>query len=769
MDAQPDSAPPSAKVLWLVWLIAIALAVGSVLFLAGSNILGIKAIAFRQTARGWERLPPLAAAGYRMSISDSGVAWVQTNKGLSRLDGASWRSFTAADFGTKFGYLPGWFTLDGDEVWGAAFDGVVHFDGQRWRFYPNTPATRQPTSIAAAGGQAWVIDGDGNLSHFEGGAWAVRKLDLPGVRWNEKFGADPKLAATANGALWLAYQGLWRYAGTSWTKVPGIAAAELLGVTSPGWYEKDGKKTETRGGVWVRDGADLVGFDLDGASQVRYTPKDLGLKDSTRVYGVAGRPPVFAVTSRQGLVWFDGSRWHAGQLKELGMVTAASIAVAPGGSVWGIGYSGESRAGSFAILVLIPPVIAVIYSIWWSGKKARYQRQAAREAVLHATGAIPEDLQAPVPSPAVTAAGVVMVLILSGVGYWLVKRRWPGAPVWLLPAIFLAAHTIATVTGSLKKRKPLPNDPIGPGGPPRYDWSKSLTAILGGVAVIVLLYGGSIARHFHIRWLAAIPGIAFLFGGKFLFQCYDGFRGYLVEQEIKRCRYAKALWMLDGPLGWPSTVLWKLMKTDALFYSGRAPEAETILRGLVETEHDAKQKTLAFEHLGRVLLVQGRYDDAKRAFEAAIKLMSGRSAAYAGLAELRLLRAVEPVQALADAERALELHRDSRTERKGARERLAIIRGNQAWALARLGRSAESQEAMAAGAREMAPTYTPEVAGFHWRAGMAMLASENATAAVSHFRRAAELDPEGYYGRLAAKHLSQHSVWGAVGVAASRG
>jgi tetratricopeptide (TPR) repeat protein len=769
MDAQPNSAPPSAKVLWLVWLTAIALAVGSVLFLAGSDILGIKATAFRQTARGWERLPPLAAPGYRISISDSGVAWVQTSKGLSRLDGASWRSFTAADFGTKRGYLPGRFTLDGDEVWGAAFDGVVHFDGQRWRFYPNALATRQPTSIAAAGGQAWVIDADGNLSHFEGGTWAVRMLDLPGVRWSEKSGPDPKLAATANGTLWLAYRGLWRYAGTSWTRVPGVAAAELLGVTSPGWYDKDGKKTESRGGVWVRDGADLVGFDLDGAIKVRYQPKDLGLKDSTRVYEVAGRPPIFAVTSRQGLVWFDGSRWHGEQLKELGMVSAASIAVAPGGNVWGIGYTGESRAGFFAILVLIPPIVAVIYSIWWSGKKARHQRQAAREAVLHATGAIPEDLQAPVPSPAVTAAGVVMVLVLSGVSYWLVKRRWPGAPVWLLPAFFLAAHTIATVTGSLKKRKPLPNDPIGPGGPPRYDWSKSLTAILGGVAVIVLLYGGSIARHFHIRWLAAIPGIAFLFGGKFLFQCYDAFRGYLAEREIKRCRYAKALWMLDGPLGWPSTALWKLMKTDALFYSGRAPEAETVLRGLVETEHDAKHKTLAFEHLGRVLLAQGRYDEAKRAFEAVSKLMSGRSAAYAGLAELRLTQGVEPVQALADAERALELHRDSLAERKGARERLAIIRGNQAWALARLGRSAESQEAIAAGAREMAPNYTPEVAGFYWRAGMAMLATENATAAVSHFRRAAELDPEGYYGRLAAKHLSQHSVWGAVGMAGSRG
>jgi hypothetical protein len=39
---------------------------------------------------------------------------------------------------------------------------------------------------------------------------------------------------------------------------------------------------------------------------------------------------------------------------------------------------------------------------------------------------------------------------------------------------------------------------------------------------------------------------------------------------------------------------------------------------------------------------------------------------------------------------------------------------------------------------------------------MAMLALENYTAAISHFRKPV----------LAAQHLSRHSVWGAVGVAA---
>jgi hypothetical protein len=51
---------------------------------------------------------------------------------------------------------------------------------------------------------------------------------------------------------------------------------------------------------------------------------------------------------------------------------------------------------------------------------------------------------------------------------------------------------------------------------------------------------------------------------------------------------------------------------------------------------------------------------------------------------------------------------------------------------------------------------------------MALLAIESATTAIGHFRRAAKLDPEGYYGRLAAKHLSQRSVWGGAGIKGSR-
>ena len=772
MDTQSNIRRPSVKVFWLVWLTSIALVAGSFFYLWHFGPLAAKPTVFRQSAHGWEPLPPPASFAFDIRISDSGVAWLETSRGLTRLDGASWHRFTASDLGTEHSLTSGDFTLDGEELWGLVYHNIVHFDGRRWQHYPESVATGRPESIAAANGQAWAIDREGNLSHFDGRAWTTRKLDLPGVKWSLWSVHRPKLAATANGALWLVYQGLWRYDGASWKRILGtVTEVELLGATPPGAYLAGGKKTTTRGGVWVRYGKQLVGFDVDGEIAIQYKPSDLGLLDSARVYAIAGRAPVFAVASSQGLVWFDGSRWHDEQLKALGISRASSIAVAPDGSVWGVGYPPMAAASplyrTVGLACLFLPIIAIVYPIWWWRRKVRFQRQTTREAVLHATGSLPEDLQQPEPSGWNTPAGAVMVLVLGVGGYWLLRKYWPAAPVWVLPAFFVALHIIGTVTGSLKKRKPLPSDPIGPGGPPRYDWAKSRTPILGGLAVVVLLYGGSIARYLHIPWLAAMPGFALLLGGQFLFQAYDLFRARRVEKEVKRCRYGKALEILDGPLGWPSTGLLKLARVDALFFSGRALDAEAILRELVETQHDAAGKTLAFEDLGRVLIAQGRYEEAKRAFEAAAKLAPTRSAAYSGLAELRLLQGREPAQALADAERALRLHRDSLVERKAARERLASIRGNQAWALALLGRSAESQQAMEAGASEMDPKYLPEVAGFYWRAGMAMLALENTTAAAGHFRRAAELDPQGYYGKLAVQHLRQHSVWGSAGISAN--
>jgi tetratricopeptide (TPR) repeat protein len=288
------------------------------------------------------------------------------------------------------------------------------------------------------------------------------------------------------------------------------------------------------------------------------------------------------------------------------------------------------------------------------------------------------------------------------------------------------------------------------------DWAKSGPAILGGLAVIILLYGGAIARFLHIPYVAAMPGFAILLGGQWLFRRFDAFRARRVRREVMRGNYAGARQVLDGLLAWPATGLWKLTRAQVLFYWNKAAEAEAILRELLDAHQDTKQRTLALEELGRVLLAQSRYEDARRAFEAMIQMAPMRPAAHSGLAELRLIQGVEAGQALENVRRARQLQAD--------RKCLGPIWADEAWALAMLGQSSEAQQAVEVGARELDKQHRPEVAGFHWRVGMTMLALEQTTVALQWFVKAAEIDPAGYYGALAVKHRSQHSVWGAVGM-----
>lgn len=254
-----------------------------------------------------------------------------------------------------------------------------------------------------------------------------------------------------------------------------------------------------------------------------------------------------------------------------------------------------------------------------------------------------------------------------------------------------------------------------------------------------------------IWWLAAIASIAVLLGIQFFLY------HTLVDHEIKRCHYERAVKMIDGPLGWSSTDVVRLQKAGALFYWGRAQEAEVILRELVHLSRSRADRLSGFELLGLVLLAQGRYAEAKTSFEAAAAIRSSRSVAFSGLSELRLRQGLLPGQALAAAELALKKHRGEVTERFFSKG-LAGIRGNQAWALALLGHTAESEQAIELGAREVDPKHKPELAGFHWRAGMAMLAIQRPSSAADHFLQASELDTEGYYGGLARQQLREHSL-----------
>jgi len=54
---------------------------------------------------------------------------------LARLDGTAWRIYTAKDFGAPGVDVSAGFVLDGEEVWAPSAEGVLHWDGHRWKCY----------------------------------------------------------------------------------------------------------------------------------------------------------------------------------------------------------------------------------------------------------------------------------------------------------------------------------------------------------------------------------------------------------------------------------------------------------------------------------------------------------------------------------------------------------------------------------------------------------------------------------------------------------
>jgi tetratricopeptide (TPR) repeat protein len=164
---------------------------------------------------------------------------------------------------------------------------------------------------------------------------------------------------------------------------------------------------------------------------------------------------------------------------------------------------------------------------------------------------------------------------------------------------------------------------------------------------------------------------------------------------------------------------------------------------------------MASENLGRVLMAQARYDEARKAFETAFNLAHDRSTGPSGLAEVRLRKGTETEEALEYAEQALQLYLRSKLEQRGARERLAAIRGNMAWAFAVLGRADEARKAINAARADLDPRHIPETAAFHWRAGIVMHLLADHGASETHFFRAIKRDPGGYYGKLAAHEAAK--------------
>src|SRR5207245_8911546 len=79
-------------------------------------------------------------------------------------------------------------------------------------------------SLVEGSVMVWMINRNGSFPQLKEGGWQSRKLTPRGVDGTET--RRYQLARTADGAVWLLRQGLWRFDGANWA--PMMAGTDRL-------------------------------------------------------------------------------------------------------------------------------------------------------------------------------------------------------------------------------------------------------------------------------------------------------------------------------------------------------------------------------------------------------------------------------------------------------------------------------------------------------------------------------------------------------------
>ncbi|HQF70063.1 MAG TPA: hypothetical protein PLH39_02155, partial [Promineifilum sp.] len=198
---------------------------------------------------GWQTVTCPTAAPLSADVSDAAqtpsAVWLATPRGISRFDGAAWRTYDARD-GLPDAPAKA-LAAAGEIVYAATDAGIARFDGAapdgRWQMVSDAPAR---DLAIAPDGDLWATDG---LAVALVGEDTASALPLP---------TTVRGMAAADGAVWLATpDGVLRYDGR-WTIFTAADGLPTLDVTAVG--------AAADGHVWAAtsgsaNGIEMVQFD----------------------------------------------------------------------------------------------------------------------------------------------------------------------------------------------------------------------------------------------------------------------------------------------------------------------------------------------------------------------------------------------------------------------------------------------------------------------------------------------------------------------------
>lgn len=714
--------------------------------------------AYRVHDGAWQALPELPGELENLQVSPKGTVWAllwHFGKGseLARLDGASWHIYRASDFGMRSAYDSACFALDGETLWAPMDEDIIEWDGVRWQRHQQPLKGPSATSLAAAHGHVWVISEKGDLAEFDGAHWSVRKAALPDTphSGDSDESDDPQLAATADGTLWLVWNGVWRWDGGHWSDArpsgEDLREAFLAGSSSQS--------------IWLENQAGLVALS-SAAPPRRYDHHQIGLERHEIITHVAEANGRIELATTRGILEFDGASWRRLPPPHNGVQAVRSIH-SSAGSLLVIGNTPHPVARRWQILIRSIPLLlmlALLADIVWivrlSKHRKLHEHQRLQQAVAHATGAVPEefarDERLLARQSSWWSAGMnVGVIVAALVGFQTARLFWPRVPSWLFLVMAIALHALATLVQTLVRRTPKPWDPIEPGGA-RFDWDPTRRALPASLGVFLLLNLGSFPK-----WLG--DPFIWLLNGILAVTWYKVLEEKFTVWALRRGDYDGAIRVVRLFRFYnPDSGAALASRAHLLLMAGRFAESEETARRAISRLRFHGAQAQALETLGESLLEQRRYDEAQRCYEAALRAAPGFRRPYRGMAELILRQGRDPSIALAHIQNILGPIGISPLRWLNNVRSTDDYWALKAWAFAELSRVSEAEYAFAEAIRKTNARSRPDLAATYYRLGMAMQALDRTSEAEECFEKSLATDPNGRRSAILRQPQARASV-----------
>jgi hypothetical protein len=308
---------------------------------------------------------------------------------------------------------------------------------------------------------------------------------------------------------------------------------------------------------------------------------------------------------------------------------------------------------------------------------------------------------------------------------------------WLLIGVAFLLFFVFTVTIYRQHRAFVKRfDLYAPDFVPRSNKREAIT-LFAAIPVygVVFLIGMAFLQDWIIIWIGiGLIVLALYFGYFFLMRwiCLGGLS-----------RINRYLTILPGNL------ILLGNKAAFLIQTNHLDDALQILRDLLSRSRhrNISHTPLLLNNYGLSLFLMERYGEAHSMLEACLRISPTFSYGYVALAGWYLEQHLDPERALEFTDIALELTGSKNipviASRQAINARALALTGRDTRADAMLSQALETAERL--------PAYFG--AGIHHEAGYARLAQNNREAALEHFKKAVELDPNGIYGKLAQKAL----------------